>query len=418
MALTVKKVGKLLRQGKPGRWLDDGGIRGLYLVVANQRAAHWELRFQINGRGRWMGLGSARTFSLLEARERAKRERQKISDKIDPLMVRRSERAAQQAAALKAKSFKDCAEAFIRENNAGWRNAKHGAQWAATLATYVYPLIGNLPVAEIDTPIVLSVLRQDIDGDTFWNARPETASRVRGRIESILGWATVNGYRSGENPARWKNHLDKALPRRGKVAAVDHHAALPYSRVPAFMAALRQRQGMAARALEFCILVAGRTGEVIGAKVGEIDFSNKIWIVPAGRMKAGKEHRVALAPPAIELLQALPIEDGNDFVFIGPQAGRGLSNMSMTAVLRRMGHGDVTVHGFRSSFRDWCAERTGYPSEVAEMALAHRVSDKTEAAYRRGDLLAKRHRLAADWAKYCTSPPVQGEGIIAMRRGA
>ena len=352
MALTVKKVGKLLRQGKPGRWLDDGGIRGLYLVVANQRAAHWELRFQINGRGRWMGLGSARTFSLLEARERAKRERQKISDKIDPLMVRRSERAAQQAAALKAKSFKDCAEAFIRENNAGWRNAKHGAQWAATLATYVYPLIGNLPVAEIDTPIVLSVLRQDIDGDTFWNARPETASRVRGRIESILGWATVNGYRSGENPARWKNHLDKALPRRGKVAAVDHHAALPYSRVPAFMAALRQRQGMAARALEFCILVAGRTGEVIGAKVGEIDFSNKIWIVPAGRMKAGKEHRVALAPPAIELLQALPIEDGNDFVFIGPQAGRGLSNISMTAELRRMGHDDVTVHGFRSSFRD------------------------------------------------------------------
>jgi integrase len=415
VALTIKKVAKLVRRGEPGRHLDASG---LYLIVSSKGNAHWERRYERHGRSHWMGLGGCTAFTLIEARERNRKVSQQLADGIDPLAHKRAQRAALQVAALKTMSFKEAAEKYIQENAEAWRNAKHGSQWRATLDTYVLPEIGSLSVADIDTPIVLRVLKQTVDGKPFWNARPETASRVRGRIESILAWATVNGFRSGDNPARWRNHLDKALPKKTKISRVEHHAALPYRAIPEFMAALRTREGSAARALEFTILTAARTGEVIGAKWDEFDLADKVWTVPAGRMKADKEHRVALSTRAIELLTSLYHEDGNDFIFIGPQRGSGLSNMAMTAVLRRMQQNDITVHGFRSTFRDWAAEQTNFPSEVVEMALAHTIDSKVEAAYRRGDLLKKRFALAESWAAYCASPPQKKDDIVVPMRGA
>jgi integrase len=279
------------------------------------------------------------------------------------------------------------------------------------VAAYAYPVIGNLAVADIDTGLVLKCI------EPIWPNRTETASRVRGRIEAVLDWATVRRYRSGDNPARWKGHLEHVLPARDKLAKRQHHAALPYAEIPAFMAALRAREGVAARALEFLILACARAGEVLGARSGEIDFVNKLWTIPAQRMKAGRAHRVVLSDRMVALLGALPIEDANSFVFIGPRGGSGLSKNSLATVLTRMRHDDITVHGFRSTFRDWCAERTNYPREVAEMALAHTVSDKVEAAYRRGDLVAKRRQLAEAWSKYCNSPPpAAGADVLTMQR--
>lgn len=415
--LTVKRVAKLLRAGVPGRHLDSGSgadsVRGLHLVVVNQRNASWQLRYQIDKRTRWMGLGSARDVPLAKAREKAKREREKLTDKIDPLAVRKSERAAQRLAALKAITFAEAAQAFCTQHEGAWKNRKHAAQVISTLKTYAFPVIGQLPVSAIDTPAVLRCI------EPIWREKTETASRVRGRIESVLAWCTVRGYRSGDNPARWRGHLEEALPKRSQIAKVKHHAALPYAELPTLAAKLRQREGVAARALMFTILTASRTGEVIGARWREIDLNNAVWTVPASRMKAGKEHRVALAPQAVALLRELPREGDSDdgYVFIGARPGTGLSNMAMTAMLRRLGHGDITVHGFRSAFRDWVAERTSYPGEVAEMALAHRVSDKVEAAYRRGTLLEKRKRLAADWVMFCLSPPAKAKGDVVVPIG-
>jgi integrase len=434
MSLTIKRVAKLMRGGKPGRHLDSGntGVRGLYLVVANRRAAHWELRYQLNGHGRWMGLGSAREFNLGQARERALEHRRKLADKTDPLTVRRAERAtaaaakaSQQAAAAKAMTFKQCAEAYIAENQAAWRNPRHGKQWHSTLETFACPDIGDLNVADIDTPLVLKVLRQKVEAERghpagpLWTARAETASRLRGRIESILAWAKVSGYRGGDNPARWKDHLEEALPERAKIAKVEHFPALPFEELPAFMAALRQREGVAARALEFTILTAARTGETLGAPWSEIDLAAKLWTIPAERMKKGdREHRVPLAAPVIELLENLHTEQDNPYLFIGTRAGKGLSDAAMTSMLKRMGHGDITTHGFRSTFMDWAHERTiGFSKPVIDMALAHVVGDKVEAAYRRGDLLAKRTRLMDSWAKYCASPPVKASAdVVSINR--
>ncbi|MGO9401742.1 MAG: tyrosine-type recombinase/integrase [Xanthobacteraceae bacterium] len=409
-SLTVKKVSKLVRAGEPGKHLDSGSadaVRGLHLVVVNKRNASWQLRYQIDKRTRWMGLGSARDVSLGKAREKAKREREKLADKIDPLAVRKAERATQRLAALKAITFAEAARAFVTQHDAAWKNRKHAAQVMSTLETYAFPVLGSLPVAAIDTPLVLRVI------EPIWREKTETASRVRGRIESVLAWATVRGYRQGDNPARWKGHLQEALPARGKIAKVEHHAALPYAELPAFMTDLRQREGVAAKALMFTILTAARTGEVAGSKWSEVDLTNAVWTIAGSRMKAGKEHKVALAPQAVALLRDLPREgeDDDGYVFIGARPGTGLSDASMTAVLKRMGRGDITVHGMRSAFKDWASERTNYPNEVSEMALAHKVSDKVEAAYRRGDLLAKRKRLAADWAAYCFSPPAKGEVV-------
>jgi integrase len=421
--LTVKRVERLKQKGR----FADGG--GLYLQVNQSGSKSWVFKYERTIRdaaGRpkrkehMIGLGGLDTFSLAEARERARALRQKLKDGIDPLATKRAEKAQRELAAAKTLTFAQATQSYFDQHEAGWRNRKHAAQFISTLSTYAYPIIGNLPIAAIDTGLVLKVLEQRVDAGRgypagpLWQARPETASRLRGRIEGVLAWATVRGYRAGDNPARWRGHLSEALPARNSSKAVDHHAALPYAELPAFMAELRQREGVGAQALEFTILTAARTGEVIGARWDEIDAG--VWTIPAGRMKAGKEHKTPLSPRAVELLKDLYREDGNDFVFIGSQAGSGLSNMAMTTVLRRMGRSDVTVHGFRSSFRDWAAECTGFPNHVVEMALAHVVGDKVEAAYRRGDLFTKRAQLMSAWSKYCDAPAPAGAKVVPMQR--
>jgi integrase len=403
MGLTTKRVARLK---KPGRYADG---HGLYLQVMSPTNRSWLLRYDRNGRGeRWMGLGPLHTIDLKEARERARKARQQLLDGIDPLDARKEQRAAQALAAARALTFEQASRQYFDQHERKWRNDKHRAQFLSTLQTYAFPRIGRLSVADIDTGLVLKVL------EPIWPDKTETANRVRGRIEAVLDWATVRGYRTGDNPARWRGHLDNVLPARGQLQKVNHHAALPFNNLSEFMAALAEREGIAARALEFTILTAARTGEVIGATWDEIDLKEKVWTVPAGRIKGGREHRVPLSAPALEILKALPREENNPFVFIGPRAC-GLSNMAMASVLSRMGR-DETVHGFRSTFRDWAAERTAYPNHVVEMALAHVVGDKVEAAYRRGDLFAKRARLMADWAKFCaTKPAAASSKVVALR---
>jgi integrase len=425
--LTVKRIARLKQKGR----YSDGG--GLYLQINESGSKSWVFKFERtvrDGNGQpkrketMMGLGGLATFGLAEARERARLLRQQVKDGIDPLAAKRTAKAERELAAAKTLTFSEAAQQYFDQHESKWRNAKHRAQFIATLRDYAFPVIGNLPVAAVDTGLVLKVLEQKVAAERgypagpLWQARPETASRLRGRIESVLGWATVRGYRQGDNPARWRGHLSEALPARSANGKVEHHAALPYAELPAFMADLRKREGVAAQALEFTVLTAARTGEVIGARWDwdEIDLKAGVWVVPAGRMKAGKEHRIPLSPRAVELLKDLYREDDNDFVFIGPRAGSGLSNMAMTTVLRRMGRSDITVHGFRSAFRDWAAERTNFPREVAEMALAHTIGDKVEAAYRRGDLFAKRKALMEAWAKYCEAPAPAGDKVVPMKR--
>jgi integrase len=309
-------------------------------------------------------------------------------------------------------TFRQCGEAYIRAHAAGWKNAQHLRQWSVTLAQYVYPTIGDLPVEAIDTALVVKALQP------IWTVKPETASRVRGRIELILGMAATGGYRRGDNPARWAGHLENLLPRKTDVHRVEHHIALRYAEIGAFMSELRQRQGVASRALEFLILTAARTGEVVGAKWGEIDDAEGLWTVPAARMKAGKEHRVPLSEAALAIIDEMKKKRDGDFVFPGLNPGRPLSDIALLALLRRMGHGKITTHGFRSSFRDWCAEQTNFPAEVAEMALGHAVSDKVEASYRRGNLLRKRRQLTDAWARYCATPSTLAEGKVVPIRVA
>jgi integrase len=403
MPLTALRVAKAKKTGRYG----DG--QGLYLQVTNAGVKSWLLRFEHNGRERWMGLGPLHTISLKEARDRARKARQQLLDGIDPLDARKAERAAQALEAARALTFDEATRQYFDQHERKWRNAKHRQQFLNTLATYAFPKIGRLSVAAIDTGLVLKCL------EPIWHEKTETANRVRSRIESVLDWATVRGYRHGDNPARWKGHLDNVLPARGQIQKINHHAALPYADLPAFMTALKQREGVAARALEFTILTAARTGEVIGATWDEIDLTAKVWTVPAGRIKGGREHRVPLSDRAVAILKSLPCEDRNKFVFIGPRTG-GLSNMAMASVLDRMGCGDVTVHGFRSTFRDWAAESTGYPNHVVEMALAHVIGDKVEAAYRRGDLFDKRRKLMGDWAKFCATKLTIAADIIPLRK--
>ena len=325
-----------------------------------------------------------------------------LLDRIDKLTGERAEDrsavvAVYDAVPKPAITFRQCAEQFIELHGPSWSNPKHAAQWTSTLATYAYPVMGALSVSHITdahgTDLMLKVL------SPIWHSKTETASRLRGRVEQILDWARVRGYRSGENPARWKGHLDKLLPAKSKIAPVKHHAAMPYSDVPAFMQRLRAEQGMAARALEFTILTAGRTGEVLGARRSEIDRKARMWVIPAERMKAKREHRVPLSDAALAIIDAA---SEGEYLFPGAKLGKPLSNMAMTMLLDRMGiRAQVTTHGFRSTFRDWGSEKTDYPNELLEMAIAHAVGDKVEAAYRRGDMLAKRHRLMADWEAFC-----------------
>jgi integrase len=395
-ALTARQV----ETRKTPGLIADGG--GLYLQIAPTGARTWIYRFQIAGRRRDMGLGSASVFSLAEARDRARAARRLVADGIDPIDARRAKVAATRADTAKAMTFAECADRYVAAHKAGWKNAKHAAQWGSTLGTYVYPVLGDLAVQAVDVGLVMKAI------EPIWTVKPETAGRVRGRIESVLDWATARGYRHGENPARWKGHLDNLLPARAKVRRVEHHAALPYVEMGAFMAELRRQNGLAARGLEFAILTAARTGEVLGATWAEFDLEGRTWTIPATRMKAGREHRTPLSEPAVALLTALPQGAPDDRPF-------KLSNMALLMTLRRMGRNDLTAHGFRSTFSDWCAEMTAFPSEVREMALAHVVGDKVEAAYRRGDLFQKRRHLAEAWARFCEAPPAKGD-VVPMRR--
>lgn len=410
--LNALKVAKVAERGLYG----DGG--GLYLRVAEfktkaglARSKNWIFRFKRGRRERHMGLGPLHTLSLAQARIKARRCRELLLDGIDPIEARRERRAAVLAACAKQVTFRECAEAYIRAHSRTWKNEKHAAQWPATLTTYVYPSIGNLPVASIDTNLVLRCLQP------IWRTVPDTARRVRGRIETVLDWAAARGLRQGENPARWRGNLKHLLPHTPKAQRQRHHPALAYVELPAFAAQLRKRSDISSRALEFLILTAARTSEVIGARWSEIDLQEKIWTIPGERMKSGRDHVVPLSERACELLRSLPEELFDGFVFIGARADRPLSNMAMLELLRSLRPG-FTVHGFRSTFRDWAGDLTNYQREVIEAALAHAVEGETEAAYRRSTALQKRRRLMAAWDKFCGGPVAKSAQVLEMRRAA
>lgn len=387
-----------------------GGVPGLALQVAPGGARTWVLRFSIAGKRRDMGLGGFPEISLAGARERAREARAKANQGIDPILHRQEARSALRASAAAAKTFAECVTAYVDAKSAEWRSPKHRQQWSNTLEQYAIPVIGPLLVRDVTLAHVLKIL------EPIWTTKTETASRLRGRIESVLNWATVRGYRSGENPARWRGHLDKLLPAPKKVAKVEHHAALDVNAVPGFMAALREQKGLGAKALEFLVLTAARSGEVRGATWDEIDLDNAVWTIPGERMKAGREHRVPLSPPALKLLHALPRIEGTSLLFPSTK-NTPLSDMTLSGVLRRMGI-EAVPHGFRSTFKDWASERTGYPGEMSEMALAHTVSNKVEAAYRRGDMFVKRRRMMNDWAKFCDTPVSAGGRVVAFKQAS
>lgn len=389
--LSAKLVENLSSPGYYG----DGD--GLWLQISGSGSKSWVFRFTLAGRRREMGLGSLNAVSLSIARERTRQCRLSLSEGKDPIVERNAARTSDVLRKSRLKTFDQCAAAYINAHRASWKNAKHIAQWESTLANYASPVFGALPVSDVDTDLVIKVLRP------IWNAKTETAVRLRGRIEAIIDWATVSKYRSGDNPARWRGHLENLLADPNKVAPVVNFPALPWRVIAAFVRDLRAREGVSARAVEFAILTACRSGEVRGASWDEIDLEAKVWTVPATRMKAGKEHRIPLSMQAIALLRQMPREGA--YVFPGRSSDTILSDMSLTAVLRRMGRGDITVHGFRSSFRDWCAEAVGntFAREVCEHALAHSLPNKVEAAYRRGDLFDKRVPLMQAWADYCST---------------
>jgi integrase len=407
--LSALDVSRAKKRGKRRMYADGGG---LYLQVSASGAASWVYRFMLNGTAQWMGLGPLHDVPLAAARVAASEKRELRRAGVNPIKARNDALDASRLDAARSITFRDAAERYMAAHNAGWRNAKHADQWRSSLETYAYPVLGALPVQGVDVALVMKVL------EPIWATKTETASRVRQRIESILDWASARGYRLGENPARWRGHIDKLLPSRSKVQKVEHYPALPYDEVGAFMADLRKQQGTAASALEFLILTACRTGEVIGARWGEFNIEEALWTVPAERVKSERQHRVPLSPAALAVIQTMQeecaTEQGDGFVFPGGKRGRPLSNMALLALLKRMGRSDLTVHGFRSTFRDWAAERTNYPREAAEMALGHIVSDKVEAAYRRGDLFQKRRRLMAEWARFCHSGAKTGN-VVAIR---
>ena len=385
----------------PGFYSDGDN---LYLDFKEPPSKNWVFRYKRGGRARDMGLGPWPLVGLAEAREQAIEARRKLRAGIDPIDEKKAARLALKLERAKVMTFKQGAEAYIAAHEAGWKNAKHAAQWPSTLQAYAYPVFGALPVSAVDTALVMKALQP------IWGTKTETASRLRGRIESVLDWARTSGYRTGENPARWKGHLENLLAAKAKIARVEHHAALPYLELPAFIAELDRQDGLGALALKFTILTCTRTGEAIGAKWEEINLDERIWTIPAERMKAGREHRIPLSPPAIAILKTLKELPPSPFLFPANRR-RPVSNMIMLMTLRRMGRGALTTHGFRSTFSDWCAERTNFASELREMALAHTVGNKVEAAYRRGDLFDKRRRLMEAWAKFATGPAAAGQVV-------
>jgi integrase len=413
--LTAKKVAKLVRRGAPGKYPDG---HGLYLQVQNRNNASWFFRYQRDGKEHFPGLGPIHTVGLKEARERARALRLQLLDGINPIEARKAAKVQRALDAAKTMSFADAMAGYLRQHSAKWTNPRHAAQWTFSLNEYVVPILGGLPVREIDVPLILKVLEQRVDArrgrpaGSLWMTRPETGTRLRGRIESILDWAKARGSRAGDNPASW-NLVRQALPARLELAKIEHFPALPHAQIPEFMAQLRTRAGSVARALEFTILCAVRSGETIGATWSELDLAEKVWTVPAQRMKRGREHRVPLSDRTVEILESLP-RDNSEFVFNGPRRA-GLSPGAMKMLLQRsLGKAGITVHGFRSAFRDWAGETTAFPHDVCEAALSH-IRGKTERAYQRGDLFNKRRRLMNEWAEYCASPPQRtGADIVPI----
>ena len=404
----VRQIGKLTalqvtKLTKPGLYGDGGGLT---LQITKAGVKSWLFRFMREGKAYGMGLGATHTFSLAEARQKALAARKLLADGLNPLTEKKQKLLVMALERARMMSFDQCSKAYIEAHKASWKNAKHLDQWTNTLATYASPVFGHLPVAEIDTALVVKCL------GPIWQTKTETASRLRGRIESVLGWATTSGYRTGENPARWKGHLENLLANISKTSRTKNHPSIPWQRIGDFMAALKAREGNASRAMALTILTACRSGEVRGAQWSEFDFKEKVWTIPASRMKAHREHQVPLSEAALALLASMP--HSGKFVFPGTK-GQPLSDMSLTAVIRRMnsegskpvwvdaaGEG-ITVHGFRSTFRMWTAETTAYPREVAEHALAHKLPDAVERAYQRGTQFLKRQALMAEWGVYCTT---------------
>jgi integrase len=403
MALTVREVE---REKKPGRYCDGNG---LYLQITPTGVKSWLLRYERNGKERWMGLGPTHTFSLEEARERARKARQQLADGVDPLDARAAERALAATAAAQAikegKTFEQVANDFFAFHSPSWKSLKHAKQFTSSMERFVFPTIGKMPVAAIDKTMIIDVLKP------IWYSRAATAKRVRNRIERVLAYAKTNGYCSGDNPAAWSGNLEHMFP---SVAKTVHHDALSYSEIGNFIADLRIKEGIAARALEFLILTAARTGEVRGAVWDEFDQAKRVWTIPAERMKAEREHKVPLSDRAMDIILGLPKEA--EYVFVGSITGAMMAINSMPNLLKEMRPG-VTVHGFRSCFRDWAADCTSYRDDVCEMALAHSVGSNTKKAYKRSDLFLKRKSLMADWAKWCDTPPDAADNVVPLRAG-
>jgi integrase len=404
--LTAAKVKSLK---KPGRYPD--GLC-LYLIVEGEFSKNWQFEYQFNRIRHYMGLGSALDVTLSEAREKRDEYRRLKANDIDPLKHKRDQRAALALADAKSITFKAAAERYIQSNRSAWKNVVHAGQWETTLKRFAYPTLAELPVSSIDTALVMRVL------EPIWNEKPTTAARLRGRIESVIGAAKARGEYVGENPATWKGHLDHLLPAPRKVRKVENHAAMAWEAVPSFVAELRTREGgIAAAAMEFLVLTAGRSGEVCGARWSEIDLKKALWTIPASRMKAGREHLVPLSPAATHLLERMAKLRTGELVFSGQSSGRPLSGTALRLLLRRM-NVDATVHGFRASFRTWAGDKTNFQREVIEKALAHLVGDDTEQSYDRGALFEKRRKLMAAWAEYCSKPtPVvkAGDNVVAIR---
>ena len=398
--LTAREVATATQ---PGMYADGAG---LYLRVA-RGGKSWVLRYMLDGNAREMGLGALAKVGLGDARKKAAKQRLMLADKVDPIERRKAERREKKTETARTMTFDDCAAAYIKAHEASWRHPKHHQQWTNSLARHVSPAFGRVPVGSIDIGMVMHVL------GPIWAKTPETASRIRGRIESVLDWAKSCGFREGENPARWRGHLSNLLPRPSKVRAAKHYAALPYAEIGPFMSQLRSRNGVAAAALEFLILTAARSSEASGARWDEIDWATRMWTIPASRMKGAREYRVPLSEAALAVLNRMKATEGT-FIFPRDPA-RGLGKMALLKQLKRMGYGGLTVHGFRSSFRDWAAERTNFPSEVAEMALAHAVGSKVEAAYRRSDLFDKRRRLMETWATFCAAREQKAQDNVASQ---
>lgn len=401
--LTARRAATLTA---PGNHPDGMGI---YLRIDAKGGKSWAFRYKRGDVAHWCGLGSSHDVSLAEARELARQCRVMLRNGLDPITERR--RAVARARAGAGPTFEEAARAYIEAHMPEWKNEKHAAQWGATLAAYAFPIMGAIPVNLLDTGHVLAVLRP------VWLAKSETASRLRGRIESVLDAATARGWRTGENPARWRGHLDNLLAARSKVSRVVHHAAMPWRELPGLMAKLAESGAVSARCLQFLILTAARSGEARGASWQEIDLDAGVWAIPGERMKAGREHRVPLSAPALAILrEMLTHRHGADaLVFPGGRPGRPLSDVALAKALRVAGGEDATVHGLRSTFRDWCAEMTAYPREIAETALAHVNRDKTEAAYVRTDHIDQRRRLMAAWADFLSRPAAAAGAVVPLR---